>query len=82
MKKVLLVAAVAGLAMASCRKDRTCECTDTSSSGFTVVTTTKAKSTKKDAVEWCENAYKSASTTVNGAAVTGSSNSGYSCKVK
>lgn len=30
MKKILLIAAVAGLAMASCKKDRTCTCTYTS----------------------------------------------------
>jgi hypothetical protein len=30
MKKILLIAAVAGLAMASCKKDRTCSCTITS----------------------------------------------------
>ncbi len=29
MKKVLLIAAVAGLAFASCKKDYTCECTTT-----------------------------------------------------
>lgn len=29
MKKILLIAAVAGLAMASCKKDRTCTCTKT-----------------------------------------------------
>ncbi len=29
MKKILLIAAVAGLTMASCKKDRTCTCTST-----------------------------------------------------
>ncbi len=29
MKKTLLVAAIAGLAMVSCKKDRTCTCTST-----------------------------------------------------
>jgi hypothetical protein len=29
MKKILMIAAVAGLAMASCKKDRTCTCTVT-----------------------------------------------------
>ncbi len=29
MKKTLLIIAVAGLAMASCKKDRTCTCTTT-----------------------------------------------------
>ena len=38
MKKTLLIVAIAGLAMASCKKDRTCTCTlaTTSSSGTTV----------------------------------------------
>ncbi len=30
MKKILLIAAVAGIAMASCKKDYVCECTETS----------------------------------------------------
>lgn len=30
MKKILLVAAVAGMTMVSCKKDYTCECTTTS----------------------------------------------------
>ncbi len=34
MKKIILVVAIAGLAMASCKKDRICSCTTTSS--FTV----------------------------------------------
>jgi len=51
MKKILLVAAVAGLAMTSCKKDRTCTCVDTSDQpGFTSETqvTTYKKSKKKD----------------------------------
>ncbi|MCB0410601.1 MAG: hypothetical protein KDD29_10310 [Flavobacteriales bacterium] len=58
MKKVLLVAAVAGLAMASCRKDRTCECKDTSDQpGFVSSTTvyTAKKMKKKDAVKMCQS---------------------------
>ena len=31
MKKIILVVAIAGLAMASCKKDRICSCTTTSS---------------------------------------------------
>jgi len=39
MKKSLLIVAIAGLAMASCAKDRTCTCTDvTTNPGGTVVT--------------------------------------------
>lgn len=43
MKKILLIAAVAGLAMASCKKDRTCSCTQTwtPSSGPATTTTTE-----------------------------------------
>ncbi|MCE3226035.1 MAG: hypothetical protein K0S32_586 [Bacteroidetes bacterium] len=56
MKKVLFVAMVAGLAMASCRKDRTCECKTTSDEpGFvssTSVTTWK-ESKKRDASKGC-----------------------------
>lgn len=47
MKKVLLIAAVAGLAMASCKKDHTCECT--SSSTFPGSTSTTQKYTIKEA---------------------------------
>ncbi|MDO9000729.1 MAG: hypothetical protein Q7W45_13255 [Bacteroidota bacterium] len=40
MKKILLIASVAGLAMVSCKKDRTCECKTTSDApGFTSSTT-------------------------------------------
>lgn len=73
MKKTLLIVAVAGLAMASCKKDYTCECTSTSTAGsttFTSVTSIKAKTSKKDAQAWCD-AVPKASTTVNGTAATG-----------
>ncbi|MCW3076657.1 MAG: hypothetical protein JWO32_1266 [Bacteroidetes bacterium] len=48
MKKILLVAAVAGLTMVSCKKDRTCTCTNSSSAGgtATVSTTTLVKVSK------------------------------------
>ena len=72
MKKVLLIAAVAAFAMTSCKKDRTCECTTTDTTGgvtTTVVYTLTQKSTKKGAKAWCE-AYPKGTTTVNGTAVT------------
>lgn len=71
MKKVTLfaVVAVAALSLASCKKDHTCTCTDSSTSGYTIVTTTKAKSTKKDAAAWCTGS--TSTTTVGGTAVTG-----------
>ncbi|MBX3163436.1 MAG: hypothetical protein KF900_03070 [Bacteroidetes bacterium] len=49
MKKVLLIAAVASLGMASCRKNHSCTCKDS-----TDTYTFTAKSSKKDAKSWCE----------------------------
>jgi len=53
MKKVLLIAAVAGLAMVSCKKDYTCECTY-SGSGISGTTSATIKDTKKKAKDACE----------------------------
>ena len=39
MKKTLLIVAVAGLTLASCKKERTCTCTTTNTSSSGVVTT-------------------------------------------
>lgn len=57
MKKILTIAAVASLAMVSCKKDYTCECTVKDSSGTIPTTTTSAtaKMKKADAETWCEN---------------------------
>ena len=58
MKKVLLIAAVAVLALSSCKKDRTCTCTvDLGIPGVpaTVVSETQ-KLSKKDAEKWCDDA--------------------------
>jgi len=56
MKKITLLVAVLSLAMASCRKDRTCTCTDSSdapgSSSSTYVQT-YGSSKKKDAKDQC-----------------------------
>lgn len=41
MKKVLLVAAVAGLAMVSCKKDYVCECTNSSTIPGSTTSTSK-----------------------------------------
>jgi len=48
MKKTLLIVAIAGLAFASCKKDRTCECTDvwTPTTG-PVITTSETITVKK-----------------------------------
>jgi hypothetical protein len=50
MKKTLLIIAVAGLAMASCRKDRTCTCVTSSTAPGYVSSTqvTVMKSVKKN----------------------------------
>ena len=54
MKKILLIAAVAGLASVSCRKDRTCTCTETPTTGTATTYTTKMyKVSKDDARERC-----------------------------
>ena len=75
MKKITLLAVAAlAISFASCRKDHTCTCTETITSGSTTdtfVTTSKAKSTKKDGKAWCEDAPKTATETYNGTAVTG-----------
>jgi hypothetical protein len=81
MKKITLLAvAFLAISVVSCRKDRTCECTD-STGGVTIVSTTKVKSTKKDATSWCaaQNGSKTTST-VNGVAVASSSFG--TCKLK
>jgi hypothetical protein len=81
MKKITLLAvAFLAISVVSCRKDRTCECTD-STGGVTIVSTTKVKSTKKDGKTWCEaqNGSKTTST-VNGVAVASSSFG--TCKLK
>ena len=48
MKKILLVAAVAGLSMVSCKKDYTCECTITTTvTGLPTTTQTTSGATGK-----------------------------------
>jgi hypothetical protein len=69
MKKVLLVAAVAGLAMASCKKDYTCECT-ASAGGVSATASTTIHDTKKKA----EDACTAKNTSANGATTE--------CKIK
>ena len=58
MKKTLILVAFAGLALASCRKDRTCECKTTSDQpGFTSSTTVRTWKDvkKKDANNGCQS---------------------------
>ncbi len=64
MKKVILVAAVGMLALASCKKDYTCECTTTDSSGFfdDVSTSVTINATKSDAETTCSGSEVTAGT--------------------
>ncbi len=57
MKKLILLAIVfSGLTTSCFKKDRTCECTDTSTNGkITVTTATILKSSKTDAKIACSN---------------------------
>ena len=65
MKKVLLIAAVAGLSMVSCKKKYTCECTTTYNGTTTTSSgTSSEKMKKKDAEAECNKG--DASITING----------------
>ena len=63
-KSILLVVAVAGLALVSCKKEYHCECTTTDSSGTipTVSTETIIKDTKSKAEEACHGLDQSVGT--------------------
>lgn len=82
MKKTLLIVAIAGLAMASCRKDRTCTCTEKSDiPGFvadTDVYTQKAMK-KADAKKWCQSYTTKATAPV---ASTYANDYGMTCELK
>jgi hypothetical protein len=67
MKKVFLTIAVAGLAMASCKKDYTCEC-KTTTAGVSATASSTINDTKKNATEACDKG--DASTTVLGVTST------------
>ena len=80
MKKTLILAAFAGLALASCRKDRTCECKTTSDQpGFTSSTYVRTwkEVKKKDAKNGCQS--YTAKTT---APVAGTYTYGEDCELK
>jgi hypothetical protein len=64
MKKILFIAAIGSLSLASCKKDYTCECT-ASFFGTTFIAKSAANSTKKGAEEWCKSQQNS-TTTVDG----------------
>lgn len=53
MKKVLFIAVIAGASLASCKKDRTCTCTTTSSGGTVTDVTVYHEARKKDARLFC-----------------------------
>lgn len=86
MKKILLIAAVAGLAFASCKKERKCECTQTTtSSGGTVTvypteTVTFKKIKKGEAKDMCAS-YTSETTYVSPVAGSGGK-SEWKCELK
>lgn len=82
MKKITLFAVAAlAISFASCRKDRTCECTD-NSGGATMVSTTTVKSSKKDANSWCEAANGSKTTTTYNGTTVPNGNITTTCKIK
>lgn len=56
MKKTLLIVAIAGLAMASCKKDYTCTCTtkDSTDPSFSSTATFSFHAKKKDAQASCD----------------------------
>jgi hypothetical protein len=70
MKKTLLIAAIAGLAFASCKKDYTCKCTVTTYTNSISVVTTASTSTgkmkKKDAETKCNESDTFIGTGTNG----------------
>lgn len=85
MKKIALFAfAAAALSLASCKKDRTCECTYTQSGTTNVtsntekITYTKAK--KSDAKYFCDKVTNTNTYTNSGGSSTGTSTS--DCKLK
>lgn len=69
MKKTLLMVAIAGLALASCKKARTCTCTSTDTNSNGIVTTGTPtvtefkKISKKDARNQCITSTYSSSET-------------------
>jgi hypothetical protein len=70
MKKgMLLVAAVVAVTFASCKKEWTCECTYSDSSGTHTISGTTKKESKKDAKDEC-----------NGTATAGGTS--WSCSIK
>jgi hypothetical protein len=62
MKKIILLAVVAGLASVSCKKDYTCECTSKDNTGKVTDTSTLTfHASKSDAETACNSNYTSSS---------------------
>lgn len=85
MKKIILMAAVITVSsFASCKKDRTCECTYTNSGSTNVTshtsTTVYTKMKKSDAKYMCTKDMVTYSSTNNNTTSTSTSN--YDCKLK
>ncbi|MBI2720568.1 MAG: hypothetical protein HYX39_00180 [Bacteroidetes bacterium] len=80
MKKILLVAAVAGLTMVSCKKDRVCSCTTTSTLGSVSSSSTNDYTIVKESkhISKMACASKKSTQTDNGVTYTYES----SCKLK
>ena len=79
MKKLKMIAAIAALAFASCKKDRVCTCTETPTSGTAVTTqTTYFDATKKDARLLCS----AQATQTNYTAPVASTGSKTTCELK
>ncbi len=85
MKKITLFAfAVVALSLASCKKDRTCECTYTQSGTTNVTSNTEnityTKVRKSDAKYFCDKVTNTNTYTSSGGSSTGTSTS--DCKLK
>lgn len=66
MKKILFIAALAGLSFASCKKEYTCECTYSGGGVSGTASETYSKMKKKDAEKKCdENDETGSATTVD-----------------
>lgn len=82
MKKITLLAvAFVAVSFASCKKDRTCVCTD-NTGGTAYVATTVVKSTKKSAEEWCAASSGSKTTATYGGVAVPNSGPYPTCALK
>ena len=75
MKKVFIIASVALVSLASCKKDRTCTCTTVSGGNTHVVATKMHKVKKGDAREACSLQGSITTTTDSGSGYNVSSTS-------